>query len=67
MFYGNIYNTQSNINGGIVFLKDRLFRDILPRVAKPARYTGSELNMIKKDWEQAGVKMVFAFPDVYEV
>ncbi|WP_061214443.1 TIGR03960 family B12-binding radical SAM protein [Syntrophomonas wolfei] len=58
---------QSNINGGIVFLKDRLFRDILPRVAKPARYTGSELNMIKKDWEQAGVKMVFAFPDVYEV
>ena len=48
-------------------MKDRLFKDILPRVAKPARYTGGELNMIKKDWEQSPIKMVFAFPDVYEI
>ncbi len=48
-------------------MKDRLFRDILPQVSKPARYTGGEVNMIKKDWEEAQAKMVFAFPDVYEV
>ncbi len=48
-------------------MKDRLFREILPRVAKPARYTGGEVNMIKKDWNSSGIKMVFAFPDVYEI
>lgn len=48
-------------------MKDRLFRGILPQVSKPARYTGGEVNMIKKDWEGAQAKMVFAFPDVYEV
>ena len=42
-------------------------RQILPRVQKPARYTGGEYNSIVKDWESALVKMVFAFPDVYEV
>lgn len=48
-------------------MQDRLFKDILPRVAKPARYTGSEVNMIKKDWASSRIKMVFAFPDVYEI
>ncbi|MDD3268353.1 MAG: TIGR03960 family B12-binding radical SAM protein [Syntrophomonadaceae bacterium] len=48
-------------------MKDRLFRDILPQVAKPARYTGNEVNMIKKDWARSRVKMAFAFPDVYEI
>jgi radical SAM family uncharacterized protein len=48
-------------------MKDRLFRDILPRVEKPARYTGSEVNMIKKKWDFKKIKMVMAFPDVYEL
>ena len=48
-------------------MQDRLFKDILPRVSKPARYTGSEVNMIKKDWVSSRIKMVFAFPDVYEI
>lgn len=48
-------------------MKDRLYKDILPRVTKPARYTGGELNIIKKDWQTPGVKMVLAFPDVYEI
>ncbi len=47
--------------------KDVLYRDILPRVSKPARYTGNELNIIKKDWDKSAIKMVLAFPDVYEV
>ncbi|HPT70480.1 MAG TPA: B12-binding domain-containing radical SAM protein, partial [Syntrophomonas sp.] len=48
-------------------MKERLFRDILPRVEKPARYTGSEVNIREKDWERKSAKMVFAFPDVYEI
>lgn len=39
----------------------------LPKVLKPSRYIGSEWNAIKKDWDKTEVKMVFAFPDVYEV
>lgn len=48
-------------------MQKRLFRDVLPRVSKPARYTGGELNMIKKAGEAVGAQMVLAFPDVYEV
>ncbi|NLB89128.1 MAG: B12-binding domain-containing radical SAM protein, partial [Syntrophomonadaceae bacterium] len=47
-------------------MKDKLFK-ILPQVSKPGRYTGNEINIIKKDWDKSQVKMVFAFPDVYEV
>lgn len=47
-------------------MKDKLFK-ILSQVSKPARYTGNEINIIKKDWDKSKVKMVFAFPDVYEV
>lgn len=48
-------------------MKDKLFKDILPLVTKPIRYVGGELNIIKKDWQQSQVKMVMAFPDVYEI
>ena len=48
-------------------MKDKLFRDILPYVSKPIRYTGSEVNIIRKDWQEAKAKMAFAFPDVYEI
>ena len=40
---------------------------ILSQVSKPARYTGNELNVICKNWDEVKVRMVFAFPDVYEV
>ena len=40
---------------------------ILPRVEKPARYIGEEWNIVKKDHSKTSVKMVLAFPDVYEV
>ncbi|HKM39959.1 MAG TPA: B12-binding domain-containing radical SAM protein, partial [bacterium] len=40
---------------------------ILPRVEKPARYLGGEWNMIRKDHDTTAVKMVLAFPDLYEV
>lgn len=40
---------------------------LLPLVEKPARYIGGEWNSITKDWNNTAVKIVFAFPDVYEV
>lgn len=48
-------------------MKEKLMQEILPQVSKPVRYTGHELNMIKKSWQEAQTKMVLAFPDVYEV
>jgi radical SAM family uncharacterized protein len=40
---------------------------ILPRVIKPARYTGGEWNSIVKDWDATRIKVALAYPDVYEV
>jgi len=40
---------------------------ILPRVSKPARYTGGEWNAVVKDWDSTPLRVVLAFPDVYEI
>ncbi len=40
---------------------------LLLRVQKPSRYIGGEINSYRKDWESATARMVFAFPDTYEV
>lgn len=40
---------------------------ILPRVEKPARYIGGELNSIEKEIKEDMVRFGFGFPDVYEV
>ncbi|NQT26373.1 TIGR03960 family B12-binding radical SAM protein [candidate division KSB1 bacterium] len=40
---------------------------ILPRVLKPGRYVGNELNAVHKPWESAEVHFALAFPDVYEI
>ncbi|PKO23447.1 MAG: B12-binding domain-containing radical SAM protein [Chloroflexi bacterium HGW-Chloroflexi-1] len=45
------------------YLLDR----ILPTVTMPARYTGGEWNSIVKDWDAAQVRLVLAYPDVYQV
>ena len=41
--------------------------DILPKVTKPARYTGGEWNSIVKDWEAIDIKVALAYPDIYEI
>ena len=41
--------------------------DILPRVMKPARYTGGEFNSVLKDHANVDVKFALAFPDTYEI
>ena len=40
---------------------------ILPLVSKPARYTGGEVNAVKKDWSKVDVTFALAFPDIYDV
>ena len=39
----------------------------LNRVKRPGRYVGKEWNIPDKDFENADVQMVMAFPDLYEV
>lgn len=40
---------------------------ILPKVQKPARYTGGEYNQIVKDKTEVDVRIAFCFPDTYEI
>jgi len=46
---------------------DKRLERILPRVQKPARYTGGEYNQIIKDKEKVDVRLAFCFPDTYEI
>jgi len=46
---------------------DTRLKRILPRVQKPARYTGGEYNEIIKDKEKVELRMAFCFPDTYEI
>ena len=41
--------------------------ELLLTVRKPGRYVGGEWNAAKKEWTNDLVKVVLAFPDVYEV
>jgi len=45
----------------------KLLPKILPRVQKPARYTGGELNQIVKDWDKIETKIALVFPDIYDL
>ena len=46
---------------------DKKLERILPRVQKPARYTGGEYNQIIKDKEKVDLRVAFCFPDTYEI
>ena len=46
---------------------DACLQRLLPRVEKPARYVGGELNQVVKAWEQTPLRLALAFPDVYEI
>ncbi len=46
---------------------DKRLERILPRVQKPARYTGGEYNQILKDKSQVELRLAFCFPDTYEI
>ena len=54
------------LNIGVDDMDKRLER-ILPKVQKPARYTGGEYNQIMKNKEEVDLRMAFCFPDTYEI
>ncbi len=46
---------------------DKRLERILPRVQKPARYTGGEYNQIIKNKSDVDIRVAFCFPDTYEI
>jgi radical SAM family uncharacterized protein len=40
---------------------------LLPRVQKPGRYAGGELNQVVKPWEATPLRAALVFPDVYDL
>ncbi len=46
---------------------NRTLEHILPRVQKPARYTGGEYNAVVKDRRGVDVRYALCFPDTYEI
>lgn len=46
---------------------DKKLERILPRVQKPARYTGGEYNQIIKNKDEVDIRVAFCFPDTYEI
>lgn len=46
---------------------DKRLERILPKVQKPARYTGGEYNQIIKDKSKVDIRLAFCFPDTYEI
>jgi radical SAM family uncharacterized protein/radical SAM-linked protein len=41
--------------------------NLIYTIQRPSRYLGNEINVPRKDWANSKVRMVLAFPDVYEV
>lgn len=50
-----------------VIPRDILEQRILPRVSKPGRYLGNEVNVVHKPFDQVELRVALAFPDVYEM
>lgn len=46
---------------------DKRLERILPKVQKPARYTGGEYNQIIKERDSVDIRLAFCFPDTYEI
>lgn len=46
---------------------DKRLERILPKVQKPARYTGGEYNQIIKNKDEVELRLAFCFPDIYEI
>ncbi len=61
-----LYNTTVN-KKEIIILEERISKEFLPYVRKPARYVGGEINQTKKDLRKCDLAVALCFPDVYEI
>src|SRR5262245_2485593 len=50
-----------------VNLESILLDEILPRVEKPSRYLGNEINAVRKEARPGDLRIALAFPDLYDV
>ncbi len=48
-------------------MKLALDESLLLKVDKPAKYTGNEWNMVRKNPDEVAIRFAFAFPDDYEI
>ena len=48
-------------------MHEQNYQYILNRVQTPTRYSGSEINAVKKDLSQVDLTFALAFPDLYEI
>ena len=48
-------------------MQSNRLQDILPFVHQPSRYLGTEINRVEKDHRNVDLKIVLAFPDLYEI
>lgn len=48
-------------------MNQELLHKIFKRIQKPSQYLGNEVNVIKKDFDQAKVRVALIFPDKYEI
>jgi len=48
-------------------LKERIVREILPRVQTPGQYVGGELNAVRKDPRAVRGRLCLVFPDAYTI
>ncbi len=48
-------------------LSTRIQTQLLPFVERPLRYSGNELNIVKKDLRKVSLRGVLCFPDLYDV
>lgn len=48
-------------------LRERISRELLPRVRHPAQYIGGEVNQLvaPTDWQSAEIRVAIGFPDTY--
>jgi radical SAM family uncharacterized protein/radical SAM-linked protein len=44
-----------------------LHPDLIDYVQRPSQYLGNEINAVVKDWSSVSLRVVLAFPDLYEV
>src|SRR5215510_13565469 len=48
-------------------LAAQLEAEVFPRIQKPSRYLGCELNTVHKDLSTVDVRLALAFPDLYDL
>ncbi len=51
----------------ISIMHEQNYQDILALVQTPTRYTGNEINAVKKDLDKVDTTFALVFPDLYEI